>query len=373
MTSHPRRRERGHALPNVNSAQQKIPNASGRRCPRPTANRRSRRAFDRTKLPAFRRPIPVRFYDIAKRKGFTLLERGRRSSDLTLRCHKCQQILQVRRSVVTGYKLQCNHCLWIARFNEAMANGTTIVTPHAANHKIAHVKLSCGHSALRQYGRLAAAARGGHNLGCDDCREARYADEAGGSGWTMVGPVMPAKNGYRLYQHHCGHQQSHAIVNVDRRQLDCQSCGESWASKPSYIYLFAIPLMDRTVLKLGYSSDPTRRLRYQLGDAARERGTILHVIDLPTGHAALKAEKKAHQYLRKHHPALVLPPTAFEDQIKTKTEIYDLEAKPVILVLMQKIAADVVRGSSNSAHPLPAAAQLPQQTSPSAIPAPRRS
>lgn len=362
MTSHPRRRERGHTLPNVNSAQQKMPTASDRRCLRPTANRRSRRASDRPKSPTFRRPIPVRFYDIAKRKGFTLIERGRRSSDLTVRCHKCQQTLQVRSSVMSGYKLQCNHCLWIARFNEAMANGTTIVTPHAANHKIAHVKLSCGHSALRQYGRLAAAARGGHNLGCDDCREARYADEAGGSGWTMVGPVMPAKTGYRLYQHHCGHQQSHAIVNVDRRQLDCQSCGESWASKPSRIYLFEIPLRDRTVLKLGYSSDPTRRLRYQLGGAARERGVVLHVIDLPTGHAALKAEKNAHQFLRRRHPALVIPHAAFGDQVKTKSEIYSLAALPVILHLMHEIAANVARGSLDPSHHQTAPTQLPQQT-----------
>lgn len=358
MTSHPRRRERRAALPTANSAQQKIPTASNHRRSRSTANRRSRRASDRTKLPTFRRPIPGRFYDIAKRKGFTLLERGRRSSDLTLRCHECRQILQVRRSVVTGYKMQCNHCLWIARFDVAMANGTTIVAPHSTNHKIAHVELPCGHSALRQYGRIAAAARGGHNLGCETCREARYGEEATGSGWILIGPTTPPKNGYRLYQHHCGCEQSHTIVNVDRRQLDCQSCGETWASKPSHIYLFVIPLEDRTVLKLGYSSDPTRRLQYQLGVAARERGTILHVIDLPTGHAALKAEKKAHRYLHKHHSALVIPPAEFEDQIKTSSEIYSLAAMPVILRLMGEISEVVLRRVPDLSHHQTAPAEL---------------
>jgi hypothetical protein len=133
--------------------------------------------------------------------------------------------------------------------------------------------------------------------------------------------------------------QDHAIVNIDRRQIDCSGCGETWASKPSSIYLFKVPLPNGTLLKFGHSSDPVRRLRYQLGDAARDHGSILHAIDMPTGHAALKAEKKAHRYLRKHHPALVADTGQFLGQIKTKSEVYLPEAKDMILQLMSEISA----------------------------------
>jgi len=231
-----------------------------------------------------------------------------------------------------------------------MASGATIHVPHPSNHKIATVILSCGHRAQRQYGRIAIAANGGHALGCETCREDRYAAEAVGSGWRLVGPASRAKLGYRHYQHHCGHDQDHAIVNVDNRQLDCASCGESWASKPSCIYLFQIELSDRTVLKLGYSSNPQRRLRQQLGEAARTTGKILRVIDLPTGHDALKAEKKAHRTLRRTHGAFVVATDVFAGQIKTKSEIYTLAAEPIIHELMDEIE-DASSNAGASASP----------------------
>jgi hypothetical protein len=310
---------------------------------RPTAceMRRTRRATDRLKQPKRRLPIPLTYYDLAKSKGFNLLDRGRRSSDLKLRCNTCKQALHVRRSVLLGHKLQCNHCLWKGRFDDAMTCNATIVGTHPHTHKIARLELSCGHTVERQYGRVAAAARGPHTLGCESCREQRHANDAIGSGWRLVGQTAPRKINYRSYQHHCGHLQDHAIVNVDRGQVDCAGCGESWSSKPSCIYLFKIPLPHGTLLKFGYSNDPERRLRQQLGEAARDHGTILHAIDLPTGHAAQKAEKKAHRFLSKTHPALVADRSRFNGQIKTKSEVYLLSAESLIRQLMDAIAATI--------------------------------
>ena len=156
-----------------------------------------------------------------------------------------------------------------------------------------------------------------------------------------MGQTAPRKINYRSYQHHCGHLQDHAIVNIDRSQIDCAGCGESWASKPSSIYLFKIPLPHGTLLKFGYSNDPERRLRQQLGDAARDHGAILHVIDLPTGHAAQKAEKKAHRFLSKTHPALVANRSLFNGKIKTKSEVYLLSAESLIRQLMDAISATI--------------------------------
>jgi len=314
-------------------------------------NRRSRRATDRAATLAFRRPIPVRLYDDARQKGFVLIGRGRRSADMMLRCVTCQQMQQVRRSVLINNALECKNCLWMRRFDDAMASGATILLPDPCSHKIAMIELACGHIVQRQYNRLSIAAKGGHALGCETCREAQYVAQAEGSGWHLVGPPGNDKISYRHYRHHCGHSQDHAIVNVDNRQVDCARCGESWVSKPSCIYLFRIELVDRAVLKFGYSANPKRRLRYQLGDAARLTGKILRVIDLESGHAAMTAEQQGHRFLHQNHADLVAAASLFAGQIKAKSEIYHLSAEHAINKLMDRIA-DATSDDSVPAPPL---------------------
>jgi len=305
-----------------------------------------RRAADRADTPATRRPIPDRLYDDARQKGFVLIGRGRRSADMMLRCVTCQNLQQVRRSVPVNNALECKNCLWMRRFDDAMASGATILLPDPCSHKIASVELACGHIVQRQYGRLAIAAQGGHVLGCETCREAQYVAQAEGSGWDLVGSSDNGKNGYRRYRHHCGNSQDHAIVNVDNRQVDCARCGESWVSKPSCIYLFRIELVDRGVLKFGYSSNPARRLRQQLGDAARLTGKILCVIDLPTGHAAMTAELAGHRFLHQNHADLVIDAQVFAGQINAKSEIYTLSAEHIIQDLMDRIADAISTNST---------------------------
>lgn len=335
------------AAPTPNSRPSKPRGTTGRGHRARPKNRRSRRATDRAATLAFRRPIPDRLYDDARGKGFVLIGRGRRSADMMLQCVTCRQLQQVRRSVLINNALECKNCLWMRRFDDAMASGATILLPHPSSHKIASIALSCGHVVQRQYNRLSMAAKGGHALGCETCREAQYVAQADGSGWDLAGPPCSGKIGYRRYRHHCGHCQDHAIVNVDNRQVDCANCGESWVSKPSCIYLFQIELIDRAVLKFGYSSNPARRLRHQLGDAARLTGKILRVIDLESGHAAMTAEMQGHRFLHQNHGDLVVKAPLFAGQIKSKSEIYDLSAEHIIRDLMDRI----VDATSDDATP----------------------
>lgn len=95
-------------------------------------------------------------------------------------------------------------------------------------------------------------------------------------------------------------------------------------------------------------------MRHQLGDAARLTGKILRVINLETGHAALIAEKKGHRFLHQNHGDLVVDAAMFAGQIKSKSEIYDLSAEPVIQDLMDRIA-DATSDDSVPAPPLAAA------------------
>jgi hypothetical protein len=350
MTSFARNRRSNGSAPRQNPLPTKPVKISRRKRGERCLKRRSRHAVDRTRQPSTRRRIPRHLYEVAIAKGFQLVGRGQKSSDLQLRCDTCKQHLQVRRSVLINNAPLCSHCIWIRRFDDALATGATIVTPVQGNHKLANLTLACGHDAQRQYGRLAKAAQGGHELSCETCREARYTAQAEESGWSLIGPAACNKTGYRHYQHHCGHSQDFAIVNVDNRQLDCAGCGETWASKPSKIYLFEIDLADRTVLKLGYSSDPVRRLRYQLGKAARETGKIHRVIDMESGHTALLAEKQAHLFLHRTHPNLVVASIDFKGQIKTTSEIYEMGAKDIILALMEGIKHGSSSAGGRSLH-----------------------
>ncbi|WP_335949795.1 hypothetical protein [Salipiger bermudensis] len=121
-------------------------------------------------------------------------------------------------------------------------------------------ELACGHQVTRQFHRVGRAAAGGHRLGCDQCRETRYAAEARRFDWELL-PEPAPRAGYRRYRHECGHSQSISIGNMLWGDCVCSGCGAGWPAEPSSIYLFRIVLPSQTVLKFGFSRRPEKRLR----------------------------------------------------------------------------------------------------------------
>ncbi|SNR64498.1 hypothetical protein SAMN06265370_1147 [Puniceibacterium sediminis] len=119
--------------------------------------------------------------------------------------------------------------------------------------------------------------------------------------------------------------------------VDCARCGESWTSKPSSIYLFRIDLPSGSVLKLGYSSNPRKRLRHQLGIAHGTPTRILRTIPILTGHQAVCAEKSTHAWMRRYHPDLIVPKSDYGAAINTRTEIYRLLSAPILHGLLDRI------------------------------------
>src|SRR5690606_14414677 len=122
--------------------------------------------------------------------------------------------------------------------------------------------------------------------------------------------------------------------------VDCANCGESWTSKPSSIYLFRIDLPSGPLLKLGYSSNPRKRLRHQLGISKRIPTRILRTIPIRTGHQAVCTEKAAHAWMRRYHPDLIVPKSDYGDAINTRTEIYRLLSEPILQELLDRIERD---------------------------------
>ncbi|QFT61951.1 hypothetical protein FIU91_03335 [Roseivivax sp. THAF30] len=230
-------------------------------------------------------------------------------------------------------------CIRTRRAAAASRIGAILIGPDPDHRHYGVFRLSCGHIVRRQYYRIERAAEGDCAAGCETCREERYDAIARDHDWRLVGPAASGRTGYRSYRHSCGHLQDVSNGNMRWGDVDCAACGESWTSKPSQLYLFRVDLDPEQVLKLGYSSNPARRLRQQLGITRDTPSRILRTVPVPTGHDAVCQEKKAHTYMRRYNPELIVPKSVYGDAINTRSEIYHISAEPILRHLLDRIEA----------------------------------
>lgn len=209
--------------------------------------------------------ILEKWSEAARKSGYTITKRVKDRLHVSLLCHTCGSEHPKRISVVLGYTPECPHCLSNQRIIDARAVGAKLLGRDQKDRHYGHYLLECGHQARRQYHRLTKASRGGHDLGCEACREQRYTKEARRWNWDLIGPADNMKAGYRLYQHSCGQLQDIAVVNAMWGDCACKRCSPGRTAKPSWIYIFRIDLPEQSVLKLGYSVRPEKRLKHQLG------------------------------------------------------------------------------------------------------------
>lgn len=302
-----------------------------------------------TRPPVFDGPITAEVYDGADRKGFVVLGRGGPIKQMVvLRCRACGQAIQRRTEVIKHNNIDCEGCS--QQKDEAAAHkiGAELVSPTAMGHRhLREWRLPCGHTVIRQRNSMRRAARGHHTAGCETCREERYAKEAQKHGWTLIGAV-PDKPGYRRYQHSCGTVQDASVGNVVWGDIACQKCSDGPSARPSFIYVFRIDLPGLSVIKLGYSKKPQKRLRHQLGIASGVETEVLRTIPLPTGYIARQEETAAHKLLETEHPDWVVPKARYGDAINTMGEIYHPAALPRIEALLDDIAARWPNATSGS-------------------------
>ena len=82
------------------------------------------------------------------------------------------------------------------------------------------------------------------------------------------------------------------------------------------------------------------RLHYQLKRDAAMRCSVLRMVPMKTGHAALCAEKDMHRQLKQAFPAAPVDPAEWQGQIRVGTEIYDSALESVILGMLDRLEAD---------------------------------
>ena len=283
-------------------------------------------------------PIHEHWKAASLTSGFEIICRVQDKDHLVIECHKCGECSIKRRNVVVEHTPDCRPCIERRRRVNAQAAGARYlgIDPEQGC-KIGRIELKCGHIVSRAHIRVQQAAEGGHKLGCDVCREARYAAEADAVGWRLIGDPDNGQPGYRRYEHDCGHHQDAAIANVYWGALDCGRCSQTYLSKPSTIYVFAIDVPDKPMLKLGYSHNPRRRLRYQLGIPKDVPTRILRVVAMPTGQDAEREETATHRALRRDHPDWVMEPDDYRAWINTQGEIYHAAAQETIDTMLDEI------------------------------------
>ena len=283
-------------------------------------------------------PILANWKKAADAKGFAIVGRAVSHEHLVLGCKTCGSPTLKRVSVVRDHNPECPHCIRTRRENAAAGYGATLLGPDPkGKRRYGLYELPCGHADRRQHTRVETAAAGGHKLSCGICLRARHAREAEAQGWQLICNADRKHASYRRYEHACGHRQNVTIANMRHGDVDCASCGESWTSKPSKIYLLRFQLPESPVIKLGYSSNPEYRVRQVQHDPLVTKGAVIRDIPMTTGHQAVRIKKALHSFIAASWPDLIVPSKNFEQHLRTVSEIYDHRAEAFISDLLDAV------------------------------------
>ena len=296
--------------------------------------------IDHEFLPVFAGKKPKHWRDAAKDKGFDLIGRTLDRYHVVLECNQCGNATRKRISVVLGHNPECGHCIEQRRKAAAESVGAVLLGPDPdGDRHYGEYQFDCGHVDRRQHMRVEAAAAGGFKLSCQDCTYARHVAEAEFAGWQLVGPAVRNNQNYRHYRHDCGHHQDVSVANMRNLDVNCSGCEESWASKPSAIYLLTFMLPNVPVIKLGFSNNPTYRVKQVQFDPAETRGTLDREIEMKTGHAAICLEKALHHHIKSERPDLIVSRDHFSDHLRTTSEIYHERGRSYISSLLDAVEA----------------------------------
>ena len=284
-------------------------------------------------------PVQENWCQAAEAQGFTVLGRGPGRQDLILGCHDCEEPLIRRTNVVLGSRIECRTCVR-KPYDEAAAKFGAVMVgndPEGDRHYRLW-RLACGHVVRLQLGQVLKIGRGEVEADCITCREQRYSDEAAVHGWTLV-RASDHRVGYYVYRHGCGVEREVSTGNMLLGDCACPECGPDKVSKPSFIYIFRIEAPGLSCIKFGFSARPRRRLRNQLGLPLDSGSSIHRLVPTRNGYVAQREEIGAHRYMRKHHLELIIPKSEFGDTLSVQSEIYRLEALPIIERLLDEIEA----------------------------------
>ncbi len=182
---------------------------------------------------------------------------------------------------------KCN-CCWVDRLKSEAAQGWIWLSQIDA--KYSSYKHHCGHTQNTRMGHMRKGV-----VKCANCQAEKFKSETA-QGWAWLGQVY---GNYGHYQHVCGNAQIFHTSNMDKGMVACHACEESWATKPSNLYVLYISLQGEALVKVGISGNLDHRKNcYGLPPEAEV--TTLKTVPFATGLGAKAAEQKVLKKFRKH-------------------------------------------------------------------------
>lgn len=284
-----------------------------------------------------------RIVTLAKERGLTVLDQCKNPLFRVVKRDVCGHVSEVRHSnLVTRVEatreldFTCEQCYENRLKEEADAADMTYLGAALSKGGVfRHYKFNkCGHTR-----DINASCVGRGNFVCSDCKEDRYKEEARNAGLLYLGFSSKSSDCKRLYQLPCGHNKEIRMDHARDRSYLCDTCVDSYYTKPSGIYLLKIKSIDGFIwLKLGFSKSlDIRKSNYGLGKDCTI--TVIRIVDVPTGSAAVKVEKSWHKLLK----PLRLDKNLMKKYHKSSgfTECYSLVAEDQILLLMSNLEKEI--------------------------------
>jgi hypothetical protein len=203
----------------------------------------------------------------------------------------CGHSQQIPMSKMRSGVFKCKTCFENKLTQEALSRNAKI-DGKGKNNQSRSYQLACGHL---QNIPMANMRSGGFK--CKTCFENKLKEEA-----NIFGAVIDrkGKNAHLLwYKLSCGHHQEVHISSMRSGIFVCQTCEDTWATKPSNVYVHSISIKGKTIIKIGRAQNVERRIK---GYGLPAEAIVKTFLELPTktgkdaGDIEIKVLKKFKPY-----------------------------------------------------------------------------
>ncbi len=213
-------------------------------------------------------------------QGSTIIGKGKNKGYRRYRL-TCGHEQEVETGKMRSGEFACQTCLADKFVVEAAAHGA-VIAGRGKNTDRRRYRLTCSHEQEIQI----SAMRTGE-FACQTCLADKLVVEAAAQKATIVG--RGENKGYRRYLMACGHAQEIRTSDMRIGNFRCHTCEESWATKPSNLYLHEIRYGDTTLLKFGRAQNVEVRAK-QYGLPAEATVRTLHTWSFTKGLIADRIE-----------------------------------------------------------------------------------
>lgn len=190
--------------------------------------------------------------------------------------------------------------------------------------KYVDVKLSCGHFKSIQTGNLKIG-----KYTCEHCRKQRLIESCEANNFKYIQHDTNANHFVKLP---CGCTKSLFLTSIKAGAWSCSEHNLSNFDYEGSIYLFLLRYKDYSWLKLGYSRNPTDRLRGFSEEGLK--GTLIDQVIFSTGYEALRLEKSLHKKFKTNKYTNPLLKQAMKSGT---TECYPVEMLNVLQLELEQI------------------------------------